>query len=335
MVCKRQTREPVVNQKMMRRIALSALLLVAPVAAVAQERYPEKPIYLVVGFPAGSSVDFVARLLTSKLAESLGRPIVVENVTGAAGNMATDRVAKAAPDGYTLALAANAQIIMNPSLYRLPFDPVKDLVPITQIAGSPNILVVPDAAPTKSFPEMMALAKRQPGALTYASGGIGSSPHMAGALLNSVGGVDIRHIPYKGVVSAMPDLLAGRVTMMFSPVSVVLPTVREGKLRALAVTSLRRSSALPDLPTVDESGLPSFDVTVWYGLLAPAGTPDAIVRKLHGESVKALAHPDLRARLNDLGMDVIGNSPDDFARTIALEIPKWAKVIKESGMSPE
>jgi tripartite-type tricarboxylate transporter receptor subunit TctC len=324
-----------VNKKMMRRITLAALLVVAPIAAVAQTSYPEKPIHLIVGFPAGSAADFVARLLALKLAESLGKPIVVENVTGAAGNMATDRVAKASPDGHTLALAANAQIIMNPSLYRLPFDPAKDFAPITQLAASPNILVVPNAAPVKSFRELVALAKSQPGALTYASGGIGSSPHMAGALLSSAAGINIQHIPYKGVVAAMPDLLAGRVTMMFSPISVVLPTVREGRLRALAVTSLRRSSAVPDLPTVDESGLVGFDVTLWYGLLAPAGTPDTIVHKLHTESIKALARPDVRARLADLGIDIIGNSPDDFARTIKAEIPKWAKIIKESGITPE
>jgi tripartite-type tricarboxylate transporter receptor subunit TctC len=320
---------------MMQQIAMAALLVVAPVEAVAQTSYPERPIQLVVGFPAGSNSDFVARLLAQKLTESLGKPIVVENVTGGAGNIATGRVAKAAPDGYTLALTSSTQIIMNPSLYRLSFDPVKDFAPITQFCASSTILVVPNAAPMKTFQELVALAKALPGAFTYASGGTGSAPHMAAALLNSAAGLDIRHIPYKGVVLALPDLLAGRVTMMFSPISIVLPTVREGRLRALAVTSLTRSSAVPNLPTVDESGLPGFDVTVWQGLLAPAGTPDAIVRKLHLESDKALALAEVRAKLNELGMDIIGNSPDDFARTIKSEIPKWAKVIKQSGILPE
>jgi tripartite-type tricarboxylate transporter receptor subunit TctC len=320
---------------MMRQIAMAALFVVAPVEAFAQTSYPERPIQLVVGFPAGSNSDFVARLLAQKLTESLGKPIVVENVTGGAGNIATGRVAKAAPDGYTLALTSSTQIIINPSLYRLPFDPVKDFAPITQFCASPTILVVPNAAPMKTFQELVALAKAQPGAFTYASGGTGSAPHMASALLNSAAGLDIRHIPYKGVVLALPDLLAGRVTMMFSPISIVLPTVREGRLRALAVTSLTRSSAVPNLPTADESGLQGFDVTVWQGLLAPAGTPDAIVRKLHLESDKALALAEVRAKLNELGMDIIGNSPDDFARTIKTEIPKWAKVIKQSGILPE
>jgi tripartite-type tricarboxylate transporter receptor subunit TctC len=320
---------------MMRQITVAALLVVAPVEAVAQRSYPERAIQLVVGFPAGSNSDLVARLLAQKLTESLGKPIVVENVTGGAGNIATGRVAKATPDGHTLALTSSTQIIMNPSLYDLPFDPVKDFAPITQLAATSNILVVANAAPMKTLQELVALAKAQPGVFTYASGGTGSTPYITSALLNSAAGLDIRHIPYKGVVLAIPDLLAGRVTMMFSPISVVLPTVREGRLRALAVTSLTRSSAAPDVPTVDESGLPGFEVTVWQGLLAPAGTPDAIVRKLHRESDKALALADVRAKLNQLGMDIIGNSPDDFARTIKSEIPKWAKLIKQSGILPE
>ncbi len=312
---------------------LLALLVVGSPAA--QSNYPEKPIHLVVGFPAGSSVDIVARLVGQKLSEALGKPVVVETVAGAAGNIAAERVAKAAPDGYTLALAANAQLIINPSLYKLPYDPVKDFAPISQVYLSPNILVVHNAVPAKSVQELLTLARAQPGGLTFASGGSGSSPHLAGELFKSMAGVDIRHIPYKGGVAAIPDLLGGRVTMMFIPIPVVLPLVREGKLRALAVTSLKRSPAIPELPTVNESGVRGFEVTLWGGLVAPAGTPVTIVRKLHLETVKALAQADVRAKFADLGLETVGNSPDEFVAAIKSEIPQWAKVIKESGIKPD
>jgi tripartite-type tricarboxylate transporter receptor subunit TctC len=312
---------------------LLALLIVGSPAA--QTKYPEKPIRLVAGFPAGSSPDIVARLLGQKFAEALGQPVVVENVTGAAGNIAAERVAKGAPDGYTLALAVNAQIIMNPALYKLSYDPVKDFAPISQIYVSPNILIVHNAVPVKSVQELLALARAQPGGLTYASGGGGSSPHLAGELLKSMADVDIRHIPYKGVVAAIPDLLGGRLTMMFGPMPVILPLVREGKLRALAVTSSRRASALPELPTVDESGVRGFEVTIWGGLLAPAGTPATIIGKLHSETVKALAKSEMRAKFSDLGLEAIGDSPGEFTAAIKSEIPKWAKVIKESGIKPD
>ena len=197
------------------------------------------------------------------------------------------------------------------------------------------VLVVHNAVPAKSVKELVAFAKAQPGGLTYASGGSGSPPHMAAELFKSVAGLDIRHIPYKGTVAAIPDLIGGRVTMIFFPISAVLPMVREGKLRALAVTSLRRSSAAPELPTIAESGYPGFEFTGWQGLLAPARTPAAIVGKLHLETVKALALPDLRAKFADLGLEGIGNSPDEFAAVIKSEIPKWAKVIKDSGIKPD
>jgi tripartite-type tricarboxylate transporter receptor subunit TctC len=318
-----------------RHAAVTALLLAVPVEAFAQTNYRERPIHLIVGFPAGSAVDTVARLIAPKLAESLGKPVVIENVLGAAGNIASDRVVKAAPDGHTLALAANAQIIMNPTLYRLPYDTASAFAPISQMVVSPNLLVVSHASRVKTLRDLIASAKAQPGMLTYASGGVGSSPHMAGALLNSVAALDIRHVPYKGVIAALPDLLAERVTMMFSPIPVVLPAVRETRLRALATTSLKRTAALPEIPTVAESGLPGFDVTTWLGLLAPAGTPRAVIRRLHQESTKVLAMADVAAKLNGLGMDIIGSAPDEFAQVIKSEIPLWAKVIKEAGVQPE
>jgi tripartite-type tricarboxylate transporter receptor subunit TctC len=318
---------------------LGVMLAVAGIVmgghAAAQSNYPEKPIRIVVGFPPGGPADMVARLLGQKFAEAWGKPVVIENVTGAAGNIAVDRVAKAPPDGHTLGLLSDAQIVVNPGLYKLPYDPVKDFVPISQVCVTPTILVVHNAVPAKNLRELVALAKARPGELTFASGGSGTSAHLPGELLKSMAGIDISHIPYKGAVMAIPDLLGGRVTMMFSPVSIVLPLVRDGKLRALAVTSLKRSSAVPQLPTIDESGYPGFEATVWFGLLAPAGTPTMIVGKLRLETVKVLAQADVRAKLADLGFEIIGNSPDEFTTVIKSEIPKWAKLIKESGMKPD
>ena len=312
---------------------LLALLIVGSPAA--QSNYPEKPIRLVVGFPPGSTLDIAARLLGQKLGEAMGRTVVAENVVGVAGGIAADRVAKAPPDGHTLALAANAQLVINPSLYKVPYDPVNDFAPISQVYVSSSLLVVHNSVPAKNLSELLALAKARPGELTFASGGGGSSPHIAAELMKSMTGLDTRHIPYKGVVAAIPDLLAGRVTMIFAPISIVLPAVREGKLRALAVTSLKRSSTTPEVPTVDESGVPGFEATLWAGLVAPAGTPATIVRKLHAETVKALAQRDLRAKFVELGMEVIGNSPDEFAAVIKSEIPKWAKLVREAGIKPD
>jgi tripartite-type tricarboxylate transporter receptor subunit TctC len=300
----------------------------------AQAAYPEKPIHLLVGFPPGSAPDIIARLLGEKFAGPLGKQVLVENNPGAAANIAAERIAKAAPDGYTLGLLGQS-IVVNPSLYKLAYDTVKDFAPVSQVALSPYILVVNNAVPAKSVRELVALAKAQPGALTYASGGSGSATHIAAELFKSAAGLDIRHIPYKGVVAAIPDVIAGRVTLMFSPIVGTLPLAREGKLRALAVTSSRPSPAAPELPPIAAAGYPGFGFTIWYGLLAPAGTPTGIVRRLHLETVNALAQSDVRTKLADLGMEEIGNSPDEFAAAIRSEIPKWAKVIRESGIKPD
>jgi Uncharacterized protein conserved in bacteria len=309
---------------------VSAAFFAGPL--LAQTVYPGRPIHLVVGFPAGSSADTVARLFGQKLGEALGKPVVIDNAVGAAGNIAAERVAKAAPDGYTLGLLGEGQLLVNPNLYKLAYDPGTAFVPVSEVAWSPTMLVVNDAVPAKSFPDLVRLARARPGELTFASGGSGSAPHMAAVLLDSAAGLDVRHVPYKGVVAAVPDLLAGRVTMMLSPIAIVLPLVREGKLHALAVTSLKRSPAAPDLPTIAESGLPGFEYTLWYGLLAPAGTAPAIVRKLHLETAKALDDADLRSKLADLGLEAQASSPDQFAAFIKAEIPKWAKIIHDAGI---
>ncbi len=314
-------------------VLLSGLLaLLITGTPSAQTTYPERPVRIVVGFPPGGQPDTVARLLGQKFSEAWGKAVVIENVTGAAGSLAADRVAKAVPDGYTLGFMASPQLVINPSLYKLPYDPVKDFAPVSRVVTSQLMLVVHNVVPAKSVKELVILAKAYPGELTFASSGIGSGPHMAAELFKSVAGVDIRHIPYKGVVQAIPDLLTGRVTMMFSPTVIVLPRVREGKVRALAVTSSKRALAAPEFPTIAESGYPGFDVSTWNGLLAPASTPATIVGKLHLETVKALALPELRAKLADLGLEGVGNSPAEFASFITSEIPKWAKLIKEAGI---
>jgi tripartite-type tricarboxylate transporter receptor subunit TctC len=317
-------------------VMLAMLVIMAAGVAAAQSTYPEKPIRIIVGFPPGGGpADTVARLLGPEFAKAWGTPVVVENVTGAAGTIGADRVAKASPDGYTLGLLSNTQLAVNPALHKLPYEPVKDFAPIAQLCITPNILVIHNAVPAQNVRELVALAKARPGALTFTSGGSGTQAHLSGALLKSMADIDIAHIPYKGAALAIPDLLAGRVTMTFSLISVALPLVREGKLRALAVTSLRRSPAVPELPTMDESGYRGFEAATWFGLLAPAGTPARIVRTLYLQTAKVLGQAEVRAKLADLGFDIIGNAPDEFDAVIKSEIPKWAKLIKESGIKAD
>lgn len=316
----------------MSRLLVAMAAIVAVSHAAAQGRYPEKPIHLLVGFPAGSTADVAARLVGQKWSEALAKPVVVENLAGAAGNIAMERLVKAAPDGYTVALAVNAQLTVNPSLYKLSYDPAKDVVPISQIYSATNVLAVSPSVAATTFEQLIALARAQPGALTFASGGGGSSPHIAAELLKSAARLDIRHVPYKGVVAGVPDLLAGRVTMMFAPSTVALPPVRAGKLRALAVTSLKRSAALPDVPTVAESGFPGFEATIWGGLVAPAGTQPSVIGRLHMETVNALRLADVQVRLAEAGLEAIGSTPAEFAAVIKAETPKWAKLISESNI---
>ena len=312
---------------------LGLLVLLIVGTSAAQTTYPEKPMRVVVGYPPGGGPDTVVRVLGQKFTEAWGKPIVIENVTGAAGNIAAERVAKATADGYTLGFMTEAQMAINPHLYKLTYDPVKDFASVSHVVRSQFLLVVHNGVPVKNVQELVNLIKARPGESTFASGGSGSIHHMAAELFKSAAHVDIRHIPYKGVVPAIPDLLGGRVTMMFiSPVA--LPLVREGKLRALAVTSSTRFSGAPELPTVAESGYPGFEVTGWSGLVAPTGTPATIVRKLYLETVKTTALPDLRTKFADLGVEGVGNSPDEFAALIKSENSKWAKVIRESGIKP-
>lgn len=313
-----------------------ALLTLFPAGSpAAQTAYPDKPMRVIVGFSPGVQPDIVTRLLSSKLSEGLGKPIVVENIPGAGGVIAADRLAKASADGYTIGVLNQGQIAINPALRKVPYNPVKDFSPVLQIATAPNILVVNNAVPAKSLGELIQLAKSRPGELTFASNGSGSAPHMAAELLKSAAGLDIRHIPYGAGGAAIPDLLSGRVTMMFATIASLMPMVREGKLRALAVTSSRRSAAAPALPTIAESGVSGFEFTNWYGLFVPTKTSTVIIQRLHVETVKALTQSELRTKFADLGLEVVASSPDALAAKIKSEIPKWARVVKEAGIKLE
>jgi tripartite-type tricarboxylate transporter receptor subunit TctC len=290
-------------------------------------------VRILVGFTPGTAPDVTARLLADKLTETWGKAVIVENITGAGGNIACDRVAKSPPDGYTLTMCGNGNLVMGPSLYdKLPFDPIKDFTPITQIFVAANILAVHPDVPAKNVTELVALARAQPDKLTYGHAGIGTSQHMAAELFKYMAKVSIQPVAYRGSTAVMPDLLAGRLSLSFSNVVNVLPLVREGKLRGFAVSSRKRSAVAPDLPTMAELGFPGFEAVPWFGLLAPAGTPPAIIDKVHRETARVLALPDVRKRLEELGLDVIGSSPAEFAALIAKEIPEWAKVIKEAGI---
>ena len=311
-------------------VALSVLL---SGNAPAQSTYPEKPVKIIVGFTPGVAPDLAARMLADKLAEAWGKPVVVENVTGAGGNIGAERVAKAAPDGYTLGMVGNGSLVFSPSMYdKLGFDPVRDFVPISQIFVAANALVVPADSPIKSLPELVAMARAQPGKLTYAHAGAGTSQHLGAELFKFTAKLDIQPIAYRRTTARLPDLHAGRVTMSFANVANALALVREGKLRAFAVSSSKRSASAPDLPTMAESGYPGFEAVPWFGLMAPPGTPAAIIDRLHRDTVKALNTPEARKKFNDFGMDVIAGTPTELAATIEREIPQWAKVIKAAGI---
>ncbi len=323
------------QRKIGRRALLAALTIAClTVPATAQSNYPDRAVKIEVGYAAGGPLDVVARLLGDKLSQMWGKPVVVENISGASGNIAADRVAKATPDGYTLLLASNVNIAVNPKLYKnMPFDPVKDLVPITQVAYSPNILVVANNLPAKSVQELVAYAKANPGKLSFASAGVGTTQHLAGELFKTIAKIDIQHVPYRGAAPAVTDLLGGRVSMFFGPPSSLLGLVKEGKVRALAVTSARRFPAAPDLPTMIEAGYPGFVSVLSVGWMAPVGTPKDIVEKIYKDTAKALAAPDVRERLQKIGNEPMGTSPDEFTADIAREVPQWAKVIEAAGLA--
>jgi tripartite-type tricarboxylate transporter receptor subunit TctC len=319
-------------RKPVERAALAALFVLAAGAAVAQANYPAKAIRYIVPFPAGGPLDIVARAIGQELTKSWGQPVIVDNRPGAGGNIGADIVAKAPPDGYTILMGAVSTHAINVTLYRkLPYDPIKDFAPVTLITSVPNVLVVHPSLPVRNVKDLIALAKARPGQLNFASGSTGSAGHLAGELFDSMAGVQMTHIPYKGAAPAVIDLIAGHVSLMFDNLSSALPNIKAARVRAIAVTTLKRSPLLPDVVTISESGLRGFDVSTWFGIFAPARTPPDIVAKLNGEIVRVLHTRDMRERLALLGAEPIGNQPDEFAAFIKTEIPKYAQVIKASG----
>jgi tripartite-type tricarboxylate transporter receptor subunit TctC len=320
----------------MARLALTLVTLLSLAYPLrAESAYPQATIRIVLGFSPGSAPDVAARILAERFTAAWGKPVVVENMLGAGGNIAADYVAKAAPDGTTLLMAGNAAIVINPSLYaKLPYDPARDLVPVAQVTIAPNVLVLNKDVPAGSVQELVELARRSPGALTFASAGIGTSTHLAGELFQTVAGVKMQHVPYRDSAALLNDLVAGRVTMFFGSIASVLPLVRDGQLRALAVTSLRRSPAMPNLPTLDELGFSGFDAGAWFGLMAPSGTPGQIVTMLHDEALKAVTASAAREKFAALGMETAARTPDEFAAVIRAETPVWAKLIKQIGIAP-
>ena len=312
---------------------LSIVLALAAVVFDAHaDGYPAKPIRFVVPYPAGGPLDTVARLLGQKVSESTKQPVIVDNKPGAGGNIGADAVAKAPPDGYTILMGAVATHAINPTLYAsMPYDSVRDFAPVTQVASTPNVLVVHPAVPASTVREFIAYAKSNPGKLNFGSGSTGSAGHLAGELFKSMAGVDMTHVPYKGAAPAMNDLIGGQIQLMFDNLASSLAQVRGGKIRALAVTTAQRSALAPELPTIAESGLPGFDISTWFGVFVPAGTPREVVDRLHAEFAKALAAPDIREKMLNLGAEPVASRPEEFAAYIRAEADKYARVIKASG----
>jgi tripartite-type tricarboxylate transporter receptor subunit TctC len=314
-------------------VALQALAC-APLAF--GQTYPTKPIKIVVTFPAGGGADFVARAIAPKLSEALGQPVVIDNRAGANGGIGNEVVAKSPPDGYTLLLGAAGALAIAPHLYKnLPFDTLKDFEPICLVGSSPFVLTLGPSVPANSVSELTALAKAKPGTLNYGSSGTGGAPHLAGELYKSMTGVDIVHVPYKGLAPAITDLLGGQVQIVFADVGLVAQHVRAGKLKAIAVTGKQRSAALPDVPTMTEARVAGYQAGTWYGILAPAGTPSTIVNQLNAELVKILAMPEIRSQFAAQGIEPGGDKPDQFAALIRDDYAKWARVIKEANIKAE
>jgi tripartite-type tricarboxylate transporter receptor subunit TctC len=322
-----------------RRFTTGAVLTVAlpwTMSALGQAAWPDHPIKLIVTFPAGGGADFVGRAIAPKLSEALGQTVVVDNRAGANGAIGDEAVAHAAPDGYTLLLGAAGALTIAPHLYeKQSVDTFKDFVPISLVGSSPFVLAVNPSVPAKTVAELTALAKANPGKLNFGSSGTGGAPHLAGELYKSVTGAQIVHVPYKGLAPAITDLLGGNVQIIFADVGLIAPHVKAGTLRALAVTGTARMPALPDVPTMIEAGVPGYTAGTWYGVLAPAGTPAAVTRRLNAEIVRVLAAPDLRAQFADQSVVAAGGRAEDFAALIREDYDKWGRVIKGAGIKLE
>ena len=312
---------------------LAALLVCLPLIAFGQD-WPSRPIRFILPFPPGGGTDILGRLIAERLSANLGQPVVTENRGGAGGNVGAEAAARSAPDGYTIVLVAPS-LAISPTLYsKLNYDPVKDFAPVSLVATVPNVMITQPSLPGQ-LSEFIAFAKAKPGALNFGSGGAGTSNHLAGELFNIVTGAKLVHIPYKGVNLAMQDVLAGNVHLVFIGIPAAAPHIKAGRLRALAVVAPQRSSALPEVPTVAEAGLRDFEVTTWYGVLAPAGTPRNVVNRLNGELVKIMHSAELKEKLAATGTDPLTSTPEEFAAYIQREIAKWGEVIRKAGVKAD
>jgi tripartite-type tricarboxylate transporter receptor subunit TctC len=323
----------------MKRMTTTFVLLATALGAVpatyAADPWPVRPIRMIVAYPPGGGTDQVGRVMAEQLAQSLGQNVVIDNRGGATGNIGTELAARALPDGYTLLMGNVAPNAVNVSLFKkLGFDPVKDFSPVSLVAVTPNILVAHPSMPVKTVADLVALAKAKPGTLNFPSAGVGSSSHLAGEMLKSMAGIDMVHVPYKGGGPALIATISGQVQIMFATLPAAMPHVKSGKVRPVAVTTAKRSQAMPDLPTIAESGVKGYEAATWYGLLAPTRTPKPVIDRLHGETVKILAGPT-RQRLEAQGFEPDGGTPTAFAAYIKSEIAKWAKVIKQAGIPAE
>jgi len=313
------------------RSLILLLILLLPGLAAAQDAYPSRPVRFILPFPPGGPTDILGRLISERLTAQLGQPVVTENRGGAGGNVGAEAAARSAPDGYTIVLVAPS-LAISPTLYaKLNYDPVKDLAPISLVATVPNVVVTQTAHPA-TLREFIAAAKAKPGGMNFGSGGSGTSNHLAGELFNILTGAKLTHVPYKGVQLAMQDVIAGRIDLVVIGVPASAPHIRSGKLRALAVIAPQRLPALPDVPTVAEAGLPGFEVTTWYGILAPAGTPRPIIARLNAELVKTMHSPEMKERLAGIGTDPVTSTPEEFTAYIQAEIGKWGDVIRKANL---
>jgi tripartite-type tricarboxylate transporter receptor subunit TctC len=313
-------------------VLLGLTILLAPASKASAQAYPSKPVSLLIAFPPGGPSDVLSRIVGKKLEQILGQPFIMDNRPGAGGNIAAEAAANAAADGHTILMGNNSILATNAALYKkINFDPEKDFAPISLVGSQANILVVNPNVPAKSMAELIALLRANPGKFNYASSGHGAAAHLAAELFKAEAKVDIVHVPYKGAAPALTDVIAGHVQIMFATAASVVPHIQSGRVRALAVTPLKRTAVFPDLATIDELGLKGFDATTWHGLVAPAKTPRDIVVRLHRATVEALNDPAVRKSLTDLGVDIVGNTPEEFAAYIKAEIPKWTAIVWASG----
>ncbi|MFC7739491.1 Bug family tripartite tricarboxylate transporter substrate binding protein [Roseomonas sp. GCM10028921] len=313
-------------------LTVPALLLASRARAAP---WPERPVRIIVSFTAGGTTDIIARLVGNQLSERWGQPVVIENRPGAGGNIGTELVVRSPPDGYTLLVGSVGPLAVNQSLYRnMPYDTRRDLLAITQLAGVPNILVVSPESPTRSVQDLVKLARERPGRLSYGSTGVGTSSHLSGALMNQMAGIETTHVPYRGAV-ALNDLMSRRLDFMFATIPSVIEQIRGGKLRALAVTSLRRSRSAPDVATMAELGFPGFDASSWFGIAAPTGTPQDIAGRIAADAAAVLKRPEIERQMVEQGADPVGSTPAEFAAFIDSEIKRWAEVVRLSGATVE